>query len=211
MVSKIKYLRVGKIEKLNDKQSSAINKKNVDSSYLTKVGFEDDEQANRKYHGGENKAVLFFSTKTYKKIEEILDISLEYEKSSLLGENILVDDFIEDDICVGDIFKLGEAIIQVTQPREPCNTLSLNTNQKDMLKTIYENGFTGWYVKVLEEGIVKKGDEIILEKRIYPNLSIKVLNDVIKNSKTNSFTQESISCEVLGKPFKEEIIRRLES
>lgn len=186
---------------------TAINKKSINESYLTKLGFKDDEQFDKRYHGGENKAVLFFSLETYKKIEKILDINLEYQNSSPLGDNILVENITEDDICVGDILKLGSAIVQVTQPREPCNKLSLNSGNKDMLKTIYQNGYTGWYVKVLEEGIVKNGDNIELIERKYSNLTISKLNLAILNPKENQeLIKEAIECEILGKPFKEALI-----
>lgn len=209
-ISKIVSLKVGKIEELTfDKKviQTAINKKSINESYLTKLGFKDDEQFDKRYHGGENKAVLFFSLETYKKIEKILDINLEYQNSSPLGDNILVENITEDDICVGDILKLGSAIVQVTQPREPCNKLSLNSGNKDMLKTIYQNGYTGWYVKVLEEGIVKNGDNIELIERKYSNLTISKLNLAILNPKENQeLIKEAIECEILGKPFKEALI-----
>ncbi len=212
-LSKIVSLRVGKISKIknSDKEIlSAINKTNTKSSYLTKIGFEDDEQYDKRYHGGENKAVLFFSLETYKKIEKILNINLEYKDSTPLGENILVSDICEDDICVGDILKLGEAIVQVTQPREPCNKLSINSGNKNMLKTIYQNGYTGWYAKVLQEGIVKQNDNLELLESPYENLTIASLNNSLLNPvKYKDVIKEAISCEVLGKPFKEELQRVL--
>lgn len=210
-ISKIVSLKVGKIEKLSFNEKvvkTAINKKVVKSSYLTKLGFEDDEQFDKRFHGGENKAVLFFSEISYKKIEKILDIDLNYLDSSPLGENILLDKVGEEDICIGDIFKIGEAIVQVTQPREPCNKLNLNTNEKKMLKTVHQNGFTGWYAKVIEEGIVNSDDSIELIKRSYENLNISSLNKAVLNAFENEkIIKEGIDCEVLGKPFKEVLIR----
>lgn len=209
-IAEVLFLRVGKIEKLNDNLLSAINKTNIKSSYLSNLGFKEDEQFDKKHHGGENKALLFFSLLTYQKIEKILDIKLDYEKFSPLGENILVSNIDENDICIGDILKLGEAKVQVTQPREPCKKLSLNSGHKDMLKTVYENGFTGWYAKVLENGIVKSSDGIELLQRDYPNLTISKLNQAMLNPKKSiDFIKESISCEVLGKPFKEALANKL--
>jgi MOSC domain-containing protein YiiM len=189
---------------------SAINKTIVDESYLTDIGFKGDDQFNKKYHGGQNKAVLFYSSLTYEKINNILNINLDYKDISPLGENILVSDITEDDICVGDILKLGKAVVQVTQPREPCNVLSINTKTKEMLKTIIKYGYTGWYAKVLEEGIVKQTDNIELVERTFPNLTIAKLNEAKANPKDNlDFIQESITCEVLGAPFREELAKHL--
>jgi MOSC domain-containing protein YiiM len=189
---------------------SAINKTIVDESYLTDIGFKGDDQFNKKYHGGQNKAVLFYSSLTYEKINNILNINLDYKDISPLGENILVSDITENDICVGDILKLGEAVVQVTQPREPCNVLSINTKTKEMLKTIIKYGYTGWYAKVLEEGIVKQTDNIELVERTFPNLTIAKLNEAKANPKDNlDFIQEAITCEVLGAPFREELAKHL--
>jgi len=211
--AKVISLKVGKIQEIDfDKKlvKTAIKKIAIKESYLSKLGFNEDEQYDKRYHGGENKAVLFFSILTYEKINNKLDINLSYEKSSPLGENILVSNITEDDICVGDILKLGEAIVQVTQPREPCNKLSLNTQNKNMLKTVYQNGYTGWYAKVLEEGLVKSSDNIELISRVHPNLTISDMNKSIINPKDNkSLILEAISCEVLGKPFKEALEKSL--
>jgi MOSC domain-containing protein YiiM len=206
-IAKILSLKVGKIKELENNEKtlkSAIKKSPIKESYLSKLGFLEDEQADKRYHGGENKAVLFFSLLTYKKIEAKLDISLSFEELSPLGENLLVSDITEEDICVGDILKLGSAIVQVTQPREPCNKLNLNTQNKQMLKTVLKNGYTGWYAKVLQEGNVKQDDSIELIERLYPNLSISKLNKAMKTPKEDEkLTLEAISCEVLGEPFRE--------
>ncbi|WP_375723686.1 MOSC domain-containing protein [Arcobacter sp. KX21116] len=213
ILSKIISLKVGKAKELKNKEKvmqSAINKTTVDEAYLTDIGFNGDDQFNKKYHGGPNKAVLFYSSLTYEKVNEVLNINLDYKEISPLGENILVSDIAEDDICVGDILKLGEAIVQVTQPREPCNVLSINTKNKEMLKTVMKYGYTGWYAKVLEEGVVKQTDNVELVERLFPNLTILKLNKAKSNPKDNlDFIQESISCEVLGAPFKEALAKHL--
>jgi MOSC domain-containing protein YiiM len=213
ILSKIISLKVGKAKELINKEKviqSAINKTIVEEVYLTDIGFKGDDQANKKYHGGPNKAVLFYSSLTYEKINNILNINLDYKDISPLGENILVSNIIEDDICVGDILKLGEAVVQVTQPREPCNVLSINTKTKEMLKTIIKYGYTGWYAKVLEEGVVKQTDNVELVERIFPNLTIAKLNEAKANPKDNlDFIQEAITCEVLGAPFKEVLEKHL--
>jgi MOSC domain-containing protein YiiM len=213
ILSKIISLKVGKAKELKNKEKvmqSAINKTTVDEAYLTDIGFNGDDQFNKKYHGGPNKAVLFYSSLTYEKVNEVLNINLDYKEISPLGENILVSDIAENDICVGDILKLGEAIVQVTQPREPCNVLSINTKNKEMLKTVMKYGYTGWYAKVLEEGVVKQTDNVELVERLFPNLTILKLNKAKSNPKDNlDFIQESISCEVLGAPFKEALAKHL--
>lgn len=212
-IAKIISLKVGKAKELINKDKvmqSAINKTIVEESYLTTIGFKGDDQANKKYHGGANKAVLFFSSLTYDKINALLNINLDYKEISPLGENILVSDVIEDDICIGDILKIGKAVVQVTQPREPCNVLSINTKNKEMLKTVIKHGLTGWYSKVIEEGVVKQSDSVELVERRFPNLTIAKLNEAKINPKDNlELIKEAVSCEVLGKPFKEALEKYL--
>jgi len=212
-IAKIISLKVGKAKELKNKEKviqSAINKTIVEESYLTKIGFKGDDQVNKKYHGGPNKAVLFYSSLTYEKLNEVLNINLDYKDISPLGENLLVSDITEEDICVGDILKLGDAVVQVTQPREPCNVLNINTKTKEMLKTVIKYGYTGWYAKVIEEGVVKQTNSVELVERLFPNLTIEKLNNAKANPKENlDFIQESISCEVLGAPFKEALEKHL--
>lgn len=212
-IAKIISLKVGKAKELKVKDKtiqSAINKITIEEAYLTDLGFKGDEQVNKKYHGGANKAVFFFSSLTYDKINSVLNMNLDYKDISPLGENLLVSDITEDDICVGDILKLGLAVVQVTQPREPCNVLSINTKNKEMLKTVMNYGYTGWYAKVLEEGIVKQTDSVELVERMFPNLTISKLNEAKTNPKDNlELLKEAVSCEVLGRPFKEALEKQL--
>jgi len=212
-ISKILSLKVGKAQELKNKEKviqSAINKTIVEEAYLTNIGFKGDDQFNKKYHGGPNKAVLFYSALTYEKLNDVLNINLNYKDISPLGENLLVSDITEDDICVGDILKLGGAIVQVTQPREPCKVLSINTKNSEMLKTIVKYGYTGWYAKVLQEGVVKQSDSVELVERTYANLTISKLNEAKANPKEHlRFIEEAVLCQVLGRPFKETLEKHL--
>lgn len=61
--------------------------------------------------------------------------------------------------------KIGQARVQITQPRQPCWKLSANTDEKNMTNFIFNSGFTGFYAKVLDEGIISQNDEVILEKK----------------------------------------------
>ncbi|MDD3467539.1 MAG: MOSC domain-containing protein [Campylobacterales bacterium] len=205
------YIKVGKIVNMNAANKkefvSAIKKYCVAKSYLTKTGFESDEQADKVHHGGETKAVLFYSTITYNKINNLKNINLEFDGISHFGENIVVSHADEESICVGDVLRIGEATIEVSQPREPCWKLSANTAIPEMTKLIYKNGFTGWYGRVLQEGEIKQNDEITLIKRIYPKLTIAALNRLIQNPKSDeALYEEAVKCETLGAAFKKSIV-----
>lgn len=213
--SKVLYLKVGKVEKipLEDTKRkeliSAIKKYPIKKAFLTKIGFKEDEQADLVHHGGENKALFLFSKKTYEKISKECNINFEIDEMAYFGENLILSNVSEEDICIGDIYEIGESQIQITQPRQPCWKLSANTNQKNMTKFIFDSGLTGWYAKVLQEGNISVDDEVILEKRTYPNLNIEKLNQLIINPMLDEkLTLEALNCAQLGKAFMESLSKR---
>ena len=215
-ISKVLYLKVGivRTSKLlnNSKRKeliSGIKKNPISSSYLTKTGFKDDFQADLLHHGGENKALFLFSSITYEKINSYFNNNFDMKNMAFFGENLILSQVCEKDICVGDILKIGQCKVQITQPRQPCWKLSANTDEKNMTNFIFNNGLTGWYAKVLEEGIISQNDEVILEKRAYPNLNIKKLNQLIINPMSDEkLTLEALDCSELGKAFMESLSKR---
>ncbi len=210
-LANILYLKIGKVSKnkklTSEKEfESGIKKYPVDSAFMTKTGFMGDEVADLIHHGGETKAVLFFSTNTYERLNKLSGNSFEYDNVAHYGENLLVDNIDEADICAGDILKVGEATFEVSQPRQPCWKLSANTATKPMTSIIYNNGLTGWYARVVGEGEVKKGDEVLLIKRVYPKLSIEALNKIIVDPLSDKeVTLQAIKCPVLGEQFKDSL------
>lgn len=213
IISKVSALKVGKVvsKKLqNQKRSeliSAINKSPIASSYLSKTGFKDDEVADHKHHGGENKALFFMSNLTYKKISEQMDVSF-CDKMNL-GENILVENLCEDDVCVGDVWQIGEALVQISQPREPCWKLSANSDKKQMTAFIFKSGLTGWYAKVLKEGKIKKGDDIIFISRQNADFTIAKLNALMCDPlKDVAMTKSALEFSPLGEAFRLSLEKR---
>ena len=214
-ISNVLYVKVGKVSttKLeNNKRNelvSGIKKYPVSKAYLTKTGFKEDEQGDLLHHGGENKALFLFSAITYKKINSYFNNSFDMTDMAYFGENLILSNICEEDICIGDILKIGQTKVQVTQPRQPCWKLSANTNQKEMTKFIFDSGLTGWYAKVLEEDFICQNDEVILEKRVNPTLNIKKLNELIINPMSDeSLTIEALNCKELGKAFFESLSKR---
>lgn len=210
-IGKVLFVKTGKIvenKKLNNNNKflSGIKKHPVDSAYLGMIGFLDDEQADTIHHGGVTKAVLFFSADTYKKLNQLTNSEFKYDEVAHYGENLVVDSLDESSICVGDILKIGDATVEISQPRQPCWKLSANTKTKSMTSIIYNNGLTGWYARVIEYGDISKENEITLIKRVYPKLTIAALNKIIINPLSDiELTKEAIECEVLADAFKESL------
>lgn len=214
-IAKVLFIKVGKVTVtlLEDSKRkelvSGIKKYPINKAFLTKTGFISDEQADLKHHGGENKALFMFSKKTYEKINQECNTKFKIDEVSHFGENIIFSHISEEDICIGDIYSLGEATIQITQPRQPCWKLSANTQQKQMTKFIFNSGLTGWYAKVLKEGEIKKDDSLILMERKEPKLNILILNKLILNPNLDeNLTLKAINSQFLGKPFLESLRKR---
>src|SRR5574340_959767 len=129
---------------------------------LRSSGFENDGVGDLKYHGGSDKAVCVYSLEHYAYWEDILGIRLP---DAAFGENLTVSNLKEEDICIGDVFEIGTALVQVSQPRQPCRTLAARYGRDDLVKLVAESGRTGFYFRVLKEGIVQQGARLALKEK----------------------------------------------
>ncbi|UWX54039.1 MOSC domain-containing protein [Maribacter litopenaei] len=128
--------------------------------FLTKSDVRKDTIINRVNHGGENKACYLFSAEQYPFWKE------KYPKLDwnwgMFGENLTITGLDESKIRVGSIYKLGNALVQVSQPREPCYKLGIRFGTQQILKEFIDQNHPGTYVKITEEGEVSVGDELQL-------------------------------------------------
>ena len=92
-----------------------------------------------------------------------------------VGENISTLGLTEETLCVGDVLRIGEAIVQVAQGRQPCWKLSAHIGRKDMAARFQKSGRTGWYYRVLREGFIQSGDGIALMERPQPDWPLSVV------------------------------------
>lgn len=120
-----------------------------------------DRQADLSVHGGPDKAVYFYPSEHYPLWQED-GFSVQIGD---LGENVAVSGTTEHDVRVGDIFRWGEALVQVSQPRAPCSKLALHTGRKDIGAHMIATSRCGWYVRVLEPGAVPTSGPLTLNRR----------------------------------------------
>ncbi len=119
-----------------------------------------DSIADRKVHGGIYKACYLFSAEHYPYWKNRYpDLDWNW---GMFGENLSVSGMDESEIRIGDIYKIGSALVQISQPREPCFKLGIRFGTQQILKEFIDYGFPGTYVKILEEGQVSSGDKLIL-------------------------------------------------
>jgi MOSC domain-containing protein YiiM len=133
--------------------SSAIGKRPVatDSLYLDCLNLEGDRQADLTVHGGPDKAVYAYPS------EHIGQWALELGQDlgpASFGENLTTAGVLESDVCIGDVWAWGEALLQVSQPRRPCYKLATYRGRNDLPKKLVAAGRTGWYFRVLRPGRV---------------------------------------------------------
>ena len=159
------------------------------SMHLGKLGLENDGVGDLKHHGGDDKAVCVYSLDHYPYWEDALGIRLPV---AAFGENLTVSSLHEDDICIGDIFQLGTAVVQVSQPRQPCRTLTARYGRDNLIKLVVDSGRTGLYFRVLEEGIVKKGDELILKERDPRSVSVSFASHTYHHDRKNCGAIEKV-------------------
>jgi len=146
------------------------------------LGFEGDGVADLKHHGGTDKAVCVYSYEHYGYWEETLGVAMP---SAAFGENFTVSGLSEDNISIGDIFQAGTALLQVTQPRQPCKTLAARYGRNDMVKLVADSGRTGFYFRVIEEGFVKKGDSLVLKTKDARNVTVSFASHTYHHNKRN--------------------------
>ncbi|KIL37862.1 hypothetical protein SD70_30305 [Gordoniibacillus kamchatkensis] len=150
--------------------------------FLSTVNFEGDAQADLVNHGGPDKAVNAYCAEHYPYWERELQRQLA---RGAFGENVTLEQMTEDTVCIGDIFRLGEAVVQVSQPRQPCYKLAGKHNVPDLPLKVQQTGFTGYYFRVLEPGLVPPQGDIRLLERHPAGITIAFANRIKYVDKRN--------------------------
>ena len=167
-----------------NKVTTGIYKKPVDNTILLgNQGVIGDEISDKNVHGGEFKACYLFSTEHYGYWKKLYP-NLDWEWG-MFGENLTVSGLNEKEIHIGDIYKIGSTLVQVTQPREPCFKFGVKFGASEALKQFIDHGYSGTYIRILEEGYVKSGDTIELVEKAKNSISTWQLFDLLYNKEKN--------------------------
>lgn len=139
---------------------TGINKTPVSSPIqVDQLGFEGDDQADKSVHGGPEQAVYCYSGNHYDHWQQYLNVDALPFGS--FGENLTVSELDETTVCIGDVLQIGTSKLQVTKPRIPCFKLAHKLGSKTMVKDFLYSGFSGFYCRVLQTGVINRLDEII--------------------------------------------------
>lgn len=135
-------------------------------------GIVGDEQADRRVHGGPEKAVHHYAAQNYERIARAFAQSAQALIPGSLGENISARDLSECNVHIGDVFQIGSAVLQVSQPRSPCWKINHRFDVERMSMHIAQERITGWYYRVLTPGVIQAGDPIVLLERQTERFSV---------------------------------------
>ncbi|MBB6444824.1 MOSC domain-containing protein [Bacillus benzoevorans] len=216
--SNVQKLFVGKVKKMGDPDASnwmeqpwesGIFKNSVyERIWLSKTGLTGDEVADTKNHGGPEKAIFAYPTIHYDFWKEELD--LQEMRMGAMGENIAVHSMDEHSVCIGDTYQFCDAVIQVSQPRQPCWKPARRFKMLDFALHIQRSGRTGWYFRVLKEGFVQGEREMTLLERPYPQWTIAKCNEVM-HVKTDDLklAKDLYTCAFLAENWKQTLLKRL--
>lgn len=155
---------------------TAGDKQPVASAALHSLGLAGDGQADTANHGGADQAICVYSLDHYPHWEQALGRSLE---AGAFSENLTVAGVREDEICIGDVFQVGTALLQVTQPRTPCAKLAGKHGEPQLAKWVAAANATGFYMRVLHEGVVAQGDAFTLVQAHPERISIAAVDDIV--------------------------------
>lgn len=178
----------------------------TDALELGVLGFTNDVQVNRKYHGGPDKAVCAYALEHYDFWSKVLERELP---AGSFGENFTLSGLLEDEVHIGDVFKIGTAEVQISQPRQPCGTLAARFGIKDFVKQVVDSGMTGWYFRVLEPGTVRAGDHLELQMR--GEVSVQAANLVMHHKNTPREKIENLLAQpALSQAWRDQLENRLQ-
>lgn len=132
---------------------------------IGREGLVGDAQADRRVHGGPDKALHHFPAETHARLAARFPDAASTLGPGALGENFSTLGADETTVCIGDLFKVGTATLQLCQPRQPCWKIEARHGVDGMTRAIADDGIAGWYYRVIETGDVELGDAIELIDR----------------------------------------------
>lgn len=190
---------VGRPQRLIEGIDSSIARQKLLTEVMLNLnGFVGDEVADKRYHGGPDRALLVVSRKSYKRLAiEGLKFNKDWPsidwKSGLFGENLSVNEFSEPQVKLGDRFSLGAAIVEVNQPRSPCFKLDIFTRVPGFAQIIQQLGCGGWFLRVIQPGTVNPKSRLKLLSRSQEALTVAETNCLFYHQSTNRHAWEVLN------------------
>jgi MOSC domain-containing protein YiiM len=164
------------------------------------LGLEGDGQADLRVHGGADRAINAYPKDHYAYWIATLGMDLPH---GAFGENFTTQGMLENEVCLGDRYQVGGAVLEVSQPRQPCWKIARRWRVKDLAVQVERTGKTGWYFRVIDEGTVEPGAEIQLMERPHPEWTIELASQAMLGRRADPQRAASLArCPALSELWK---------
>jgi len=200
--------KVGVLPYRGSEVRSAIDKQPVVGAVrLGRGGVAGDEQADARYHGGPDQALCAYPSEHYAHWESQLGREL---RRAAFGENLTTEKLVETQVCIGDVFEFGDALVQVTQPRTPCFKPAIRNRSTRLTSGMKDAGFSGFYLRVLRGGKAEAGMELVGVARPWPQVTVDLANRA-RRERDPELIEQVLQAPELGARYRAELRARLES
>ena len=214
---KIESIQVGMPAAYYQGEQSAINKQVVHGAvHVSHDNLAGDKQADLSVHGGRDKAVYVYPREHYSYWQQPIGLfrtprlKLPANPSGSFGENLTLSGLTEDHVYIGDTFACGDVVLQVSQAREPCWKLAYKFKQKKLVLWVISSGYTGWYMRVLQQGEISAGMALTRVEQGCEDWSVLRCNQLYHAKKLNRDKLQSIlACEALSESWRMSFSKRL--
>jgi len=185
---------------------SGYGKEPVDGEvFVGRLNLDGDGQADKRWHGGPDMAVLAYANAHYARWRA--ELAWPAAGPGAFAENFTVDGVDEQSACLGDIWQVGAARLQISEPRKPCRNISRFWGREDLLRLTEQSGRFGWYLRVLREGRVRAGQEIELIERPHPEWTVARAMAARRNKARDRATAQRLAaCPALGADWREKLL-----
>lgn len=175
--------------------------------WLSETNLAGDGQGSPKTHGGPEKAVCVYPREHYEYWRG--ELNLPALVNGDFGENFTTTGHREEQVCIGDVFQVGEAIVQISQPRPPCWRLARRWQIKDLALRVEQTGKTGWYLRVLRQGYVEAGAALHLLERPLPRWTVAMVNDLEQERNLDLDAVRALaSCSLLSESWRNGFLKK---
>jgi MOSC domain-containing protein YiiM len=166
------------------------------------IGLDGDQQYERRVHGGPERAALAYADSHYDYWRNALD--LQEMGPGGFGENLTVEGLDEDGVCVGDVWAIGEARLQVSAPRGPCLNISRRWDRQDLMELVLKKGWAGWYLRVLTPGTLAVRQPIKRLERPHPEFTVtRVFRLRYRQESDPALVKKLAACKALSPNWRE--------